>query len=151
MEAALKELRRFTAFVEEAGRRAADSWYNPILPGKWSIHEIVGHIWLWDTYALEQMIPEMTQGAVLQMANRQSINRNAELFSLRIQKAEMIDHFAATRNELAEACSFVHESGISFFIGARRLQMESYIREYVVEHDRHHEAQIEAFLLRHKP
>ncbi len=38
---------------------------EPIREGKWSIREIVGHLYYWDKYNLEIMVPKMANGANL--------------------------------------------------------------------------------------
>ncbi|ASA22455.1 hypothetical protein [Paenibacillus donghaensis] len=38
---------------------------DPIKEGKWSIREIVGHLYYWDKFILEQHVPSIAQGANL--------------------------------------------------------------------------------------
>ncbi|WP_227872308.1 DinB family protein [Paenibacillus albus] len=38
---------------------------DPISEGKWSIREIVGHLFYWDKLSLETMVPLMVHGATL--------------------------------------------------------------------------------------
>ncbi|RKN85744.1 DinB family protein [Paenibacillus ginsengarvi] len=141
-------LRPYGAYIGSIEDTAAGCWHDPIAPGKWTIHEIVSHIWLWDTYSLEHMIPAMSEGAVLTFDNQASVNRNAEFFARRIRRTEMIDHARQTREELIERCAPVYASGVRFFVGPRRVEHDigSYVRTFIAEHDRHHMQQIEAFL-----
>ncbi|WP_373277925.1 DinB family protein [Amphibacillus sediminis] len=38
---------------------------QPIKEGKWSVIQIVGHLYYWDKFNLEQMIPYMDEGVDL--------------------------------------------------------------------------------------
>ncbi|TMV43688.1 DinB family protein [Paenibacillus mesophilus] len=146
MEQTAVRLRELIVFVHSLERTGFDQWHRPIRPGKWSIHEILSHIWLWDTYSLEHMIPFMRDGAILHFPNHTSINGNAERFARTIGKAGMIRHLTETRNELVEVYAAASNKEVRFYVGKTRLDTDTYCRKYILEHDRHHMAQIEAFV-----
>ena len=79
---------------------------EPISEGKWSIREIVGHLYYWDKYNLEIMVPVMVNGANLpQFPNHDQHNKKAISY-LRDHSAEsIIDAFIETRKELIERIS----------------------------------------------
>jgi hypothetical protein len=140
------QLRELIAFVHSLERATFDQWHRPIQPGKWSVHEIFSHIWLWDTYSLEHMVPFIRDGAILHFTNHTSINGNAERLARTIGKAGMIRNVTETRSKFIEAFTAAYNEETRFYVGKNRLDMDTYCRKYMIEHDRHHVMQIEAFV-----
>ena len=116
---------------------------EPISKGKWSIREIVGHLYYWDKYNLEKMVPKMANGANLpQFPNHDQHNKEAISY-LRDHSVEfIINAFIKTRKELIESISKVEED-VRFTIGKGKRQFsgESFIKIFV-KHDIHHLQQI---------
>ncbi|MDO6447922.1 DinB family protein [Oceanobacillus profundus] len=116
---------------------------EPISEGKWSIREIVGHLYYWDKYNLEIMVPVMVNGANLpQFPNHDQHNKKAISY-LRDHSAEsIIDAFIETRKELIERISKIGED-VRFTIGKdkRQFSVESFIKIFI-KHDIHHFKQI---------
>lgn len=116
---------------------------EPIAKGKWSIREIVGHLYYWDKYNLEIMIPKMTDGANLPPFPDHDQHNEEAISYLSGQSVDsIIDAFIETRKELIENISKVGES-VRFTIGKgkRRFSSESFIKIFV-KHDIHHLQQI---------
>jgi uncharacterized damage-inducible protein DinB len=146
VEQTAARLRELALFARSLGNVAFDPWHRPIRPGKWSVHEILGHIWLWDTYNLEFMIPFIKEDAELRFANHASINGNAEWFARTIGKADMIRNVTKTREELVQACLAAYDKETRFYVGEKRLGMDDFLQKYIIDHDRHHRKQIEAYI-----
>lgn len=117
--------------------------HDPISDGKWSIREIVGHLYYWDKYNLEKMVPNMTDGANLsQFPDHDEYNGQA-ILELRNNSIEsIINKFIHTRKELIERVKSLGNE-ISFTIGGDRQQYsaESFIKIFL-HHDSHHLKQI---------
>ncbi|MFF2479835.1 DinB family protein [Paenibacillus sp. NPDC058071] len=117
---------------------------DPIKEGKWSIREIIGHLYYWDKFILEQHIPFMEQGAnLIEFPDHDSHNNEGIQYISSIQNvAELIDQFAHTRNQLFEALERI-QNDVRFTIGSgkRKFTIESYIGIFS-EHDIHHLEQI---------
>ena len=122
---------------------------EPISKGKWSIREIVGHLYYWDKYNLEKMIPFMKDGASLPpFPNHDEHNEEAISYLTDYTVEAIIDVFIDTRKELIESISKVDED-IRFTIGSgkRKFSAESFIKIFA-NHDIHHLQQINEKLKR---
>lgn len=116
---------------------------EPISKGKWSTREIVGHLYYWDKYNLEIMVPIMVNGADLpQFPNHDQHNKEAISYLKDHSVASIIDAFTETRKELIERIPTVGED-VRFTIGKgnRQFSSESFIKTFV-KHDIHHLQQI---------
>ncbi|WP_338551446.1 DinB family protein [Paenibacillus sp. KS-LC4] len=117
---------------------------DPIKEGKWSIREIIGHLYYWDKFILEQHIPFMAQGANLIAFPDHDIHNNEGIQYISSFKSvvALIDEFVFTRSQLIEAIDSI-KNDIRFTIGSgkRQFTLESYIRIFS-EHDIHHLEQI---------
>ncbi|MUK87954.1 DinB family protein [Ornithinibacillus sp. L9] len=116
---------------------------EPIAEGKWSIREIIGHMYYWDKFNLENMVPQMSEGAKLpSYPDHDQFNAEA-ISALEGESVEsIIDYFVATRKELIHELETINEN-IRFTIGKgkRQLSVESFTNIFL-RHDQHHLDQI---------
>lgn len=123
---------------------AEQKMLEPIKEGKWSIREIIGHLYYWDKFILEQHIPFMVQGAnLIAFPDHDSHNNEGIQYISRFKNvAALIDEFVHTRDQLFEAIDSI-PSDIRFTIGSgkRQISIESYISIFS-KHDIHHLEQI---------
>lgn len=120
-----------------------ESLLEPIKVGKWSIIQIVGHLYYWDKFNLEKMVPFMTEGADLPpFPDHDQHNKEAMSFIENSNVESLIDSFVNTRKELAVRISRVGED-VRFTIGGgkRKFSGESFIKIFI-KHDEHHLKQI---------
>ncbi|WP_313898491.1 DinB family protein [Lederbergia sp. NSJ-179] len=104
---------------------------------------MLGHLYYWDKYNLEKMVPLMANGANLpQFPNHDQHNKEAISFLRNHSVESIIDAFIETRKELIEHISKVGED-VRFTIGKgkRMFSGESFIKIFV-KHDIHHLQQI---------
>ncbi|WP_088036443.1 DinB family protein [Evansella clarkii] len=116
---------------------------EPVKEGKWSIRQIVGHLYYWDNFNLEKMVPYMIDGADLPaFPDHDQHNEEAMSFITDHSTEDLIDSFVTTRKELAERISGVGKD-VRFTIGGgkRKLSAESFIKIFL-KHDEHHLRQI---------
>ncbi|WP_010094517.1 DinB family protein [Ornithinibacillus scapharcae] len=116
---------------------------EPISEGKWSIREIIGHLYYWDKYNLEKMVPEMTNGANLpEFPDHDQYNEEAISYLRDSSVEAILDAFLETREELIKSISKVGED-VRFTIGngKRQFSSESFVKIFV-KHDIHHLQQI---------
>jgi hypothetical protein len=114
-----------------------------ISEGKWSIRDIVAHLYYWDKFNLENMIPCMTDGANLPTFPDHDTHNEEGLALLREHSvASIIDLFIKERRKLIEQLIMIDED-IRFTIGKgkRKFSVESFARIFL-EHDLHHLKQI---------
>ncbi|KMJ60463.1 hypothetical protein AB685_00610 [Bacillus sp. LL01] len=116
----------------------------PITNGKWSVKEIIGHIYYWDIYLLENMIPEMKDNGVLpDFPNHDEYNEKAIRTIERFTNTHgLIEEFVITRKKLINKMENLNQ-GVSFTIGhgKRKFTPESFLKMFV-DHDKHHMEQI---------
>ncbi len=114
-----------------------------ISEGKWSIREIVGHLYYWDKFNLEKMVPLMDQDADLpKFPDHDQHNEEAMTFLKDYSVETIIDNFVVTRKELSERLSSI-DGEVRFTIGGgkRKFSGESFVKIFV-KHDAHHLKQI---------
>lgn len=144
-------LKQFMLFVEEISKDAAVRWDTPIAPGKWSIAEIVSHIWLWDQYSLHLMLPLMREGVTLRFIDQAAINSNAESFARAgMHRDELIRAWKETRNELITRCKSIPDD-LTFYVGRKKHNIETYVQTFIVSHDIHHMDQIKDYIRMSRP
>ncbi len=117
---------------------------DPIKEEKWSIREIIGHLYGWDIYNAEEMVPLMKREETLpefpehDLFNAQVI-QGLDGFSVE----EIIAMFIDERRKLVERLENV-DPNARFTIGSgkRRFSAESFASIFV-KHDNHHLKQIQ--------
>lgn len=120
---------------------------TPISKGSWSIREIIGHIFGWDQYNLQNMIPYMSHGADLPAFPNHDDQNMIVLNGLKDKTVfEIIDLFLENRKELIQMISSVNPED-RFTIGGKKkaFTAESFLKIFV-KHDAHHEKQINQYL-----
>jgi len=113
---------------------------EPISEGKWSVKEIIGHLYYWDRFILRNHVPYMNEGANLNaFPNHDLHNREAiEYISVFTTTGSLIDEFVLNRRLLIEAISGI-ESNAKFTIGSgkRQFTVDKYLKMFI-DHDIHH-------------
>lgn len=117
---------------------------EPIQEGKWSIREIIGHLFYWDKFILDQMAPHMTNNANFPPFPDHDIhNQEAIKYIDRYKSvASLIDEFSKIRLQLLDKMSSI-ENDVRFTIGTgkRQFSLDSFITIFV-NHDSYHLKQI---------
>ncbi|GLX66587.1 DinB family protein [Paenibacillus glycanilyticus] len=117
---------------------------DPIATGKWSIREIVGHLFYWDKFSLEKMVPLMIHEATLPpFPNHDLHNEEGISYINRYDSVnDIIDEFAKTRKQLVEELRKLNND-IRFNIGheSNTYSCERYV-DVFLHHDNDHLNQI---------
>lgn len=121
---------------------------KPISEGKWSIREIIIHLFYWDKYILDVMIPNISNGANLpdfpdhDTHNQEGINYIKDYKS----NESIFDLFENTRSRIIDEFSSI-DNGTGFTIGKgkRQFSPEEFIKIFL-HHDNHHLEQISSFI-----
>ncbi|MCG7344200.1 DinB family protein [Sporosarcina sp. ACRSL] len=143
MKNILKEFEKTMEAIEKLKGVQESKLTEPIRKGKWSIREIIGHLYYWDKYNLEKMVPLMANGANLpQFPDHDQHNKEAISYIRDNSVETIIDAFLETREELIDRISKVEED-VRFTIGKgkRQFSSESFIKIFL-NHDLHHLQQI---------
>lgn len=148
---AVKEVLNYGKIIEEITRfKELDEsrFLEPISEGKWSVKEIIGHLFYWDKFILEKHFPSMDQGAVLiSFPDHDKHNSEAiQYISAFKTTGFLIDEFVEKRRQLIEMMSGI-VSDVIFTIGSgdRQFTVETYLKIFI-DHDNHHLNQIKVRL-----
>jgi uncharacterized damage-inducible protein DinB len=120
---------------------------KPIKVNKWSVRDIVSHLYYWDKYNLEKMVPNMANQATLApFPNLDLHNQKAIEFTSKFSVEEIFDAFVSTRSALTAKLASIDET-LSFYIENEpgRFTADRFITIFL-EHDHHHLSQIDEFL-----
>jgi uncharacterized damage-inducible protein DinB len=117
---------------------------EPINAGKWSVKEVIGHLYYWDKFILEKHVPFMNQGAILIAFPDHDLHNSEAIRYISGFNAtsSLIDEFVQKRRDLIEAMSRI-DSDVKFTIGSgkRQFTVEKYLKIFI-DHDNHHLKQI---------
>lgn len=142
----INEFAGFISYVESLQNLPDKIWIQPIAPGKWTLKELVCHLWNWDHFSLNNMIPLMDDGAKLpEFINIEEHNKAArELAKSFKNVSELIDIFVNTRKEMIQLLEEKYDKSARFTIGngKRQYSFDSYIGIFT-HHDEQHKKQIE--------
>ncbi|GAB2564882.1 DinB family protein [Gracilibacillus alcaliphilus] len=145
--AAKKEIRILKTMADEVEalkQVEEEQLCEPIQADKWSIREIVAHLYYWDKFNLENMVPFMQDEAKLQAFPDHDTHNREGLEKVKdVSVYEIIDQFLVTRLQLCTALEEV-DSKNRFTIGSgkRKFGADSFIRIFQ-KHDKHHLEQIQ--------
>ena len=143
MNKTLSQFEKMVDHIVELKEVTEELLREPIKEGKWSIIQIVGHLYYWDKFNLEKMVPFMEDGADLPaFPDHDQHNEEAMSFIEDHSVDSIINSFVVTRNELNERISRI-DKDVRFTIGGgkRKLSGESFIKIFL-KHDSHHLKQI---------
>ncbi|KAB8129198.1 DinB family protein [Gracilibacillus oryzae] len=144
MNKTLSQFEKMVDRVTELKAIPEEKLSDPVKEGKWSIMQIVGHLYYWDKFNLENMVPNMTDdGDLPQFPDHDQHNEEAMSVIKEYSVESLIDSFVITRKELIERISEVGKD-VRFTIGGgkRKFSAEAFIKIFI-KHDAHHLKQID--------
>ncbi|WP_430786766.1 DinB family protein [Virgibacillus flavescens] len=145
---AISNFKDTTKKIEELKRLPDSTLTTPIQKDKWSIREIIGHVYYWDKFNLEKMVPFMLNDAILQAFPDHDLHNKEALEHIdKFESVEqIIDTFVSTRRKLAAELSSIDED-VEFQIENEPIEftVESFVSIFI-EHDSHHLQQIDNHL-----
>lgn len=126
-------------------------WKTPIAEGKWTIHDVVSHMMLWDKYFYESTIEPIAcdKAITLQLIDFDQFNNDAVTYGKTKTKDELIELTMKYRNLLLDCISSLEEGKYSEKYVDGRFSFESYLKDFI-SHDRHHMMQIKELELKGK-
>jgi hypothetical protein len=137
-------------WVRSLNKEGDQIWLTPMMPGKWSAGEIISHLMFWDRFILEKRLPLMKPGVTLPPAgvDPEKMNGLASEYALSgISKKALILEFVTVREKLLDQLKSIpgEEFHADLTVNISTLSVYSYIKG-MIEHDRHHQKQIQFFL-----
>lgn len=123
------------------------NWEVPLNQGKWTIHDLVSHIMLWDEYFLENAIQPISQDVPLTLRHLDydKFNLDAMVYGRTLSKKELIQRTIDCRNRiLLEIKDYSEDRFTREYVDGdnRPFSVDFYVKDFI-SHDRHHMKQIE--------
>jgi uncharacterized damage-inducible protein DinB len=146
----LADLESYTVFLDNHRETDSEVWFSPIAEGKWSIHDIVSHIMMWDRHFLSESMRSIEAGEMVPLQEEgdyQTFNDRAVALGHRMGKTQLIDEAIRFRSELVarlrrlEAAAFTAPPA-----SGRGMTLKAFLQQMFVDHDRHHVGQIQSYL-----
>lgn len=124
------------------------AWKTPVSSGKWTVAEVIGHLFYWDEFLVAKRLPYVMSDEPFPPAPHVGVfNEETAKMSRSQTQEEVIQRFTQTREELIEAIQhlppYVWDREYSF--GANSLLLATYFRG-LLKHDEHHFNQIKDVL-----
>lgn len=142
----IKEFEGFISYIESLGALDESYWLQPIAPGKWTLKELVCHLWNWDQYSIDVMIPLMENGAKLpDFVDIEEHNLAARELAKSFKSSdELIEAFSKTRRLMIQMITNRYDKDARFTIGneQRKYSIDSYMQIFT-HHDFEHKKQID--------
>lgn len=147
MSERIDELYSMLHFAEHLQQVEKKKLVIPVKPGMWSIREIIGHLYYWDRYMMEFVLPKAEPDAVLTPMPHPAIYNRAAIASLEGRNAtRIIENFIAVRTVFIEELQAMDDD-IRFTISRTEGEFSrSRMIEMFAAHDLHHEKQMKEFL-----
>jgi hypothetical protein len=140
----------FIDWAEGLYHVSEQEWRSPIGAGKWSAAAVVAHLLFWDKYSLTERFPNFKEDAALPAyPDFQEVNDAAKAHAETYDKNEVIKDLIEFRQQYLNMLDSMTEKHLdmSFSIADNRLTIRDYFHDFI-EHDRHHQAQIDKVLKR---
>ena len=149
----IAQLKGYIRFLEELRETDSDVWSAPIGEGKWSIHDIVSHIMMWDKNFLEKNLSRMEAGESVPLkedSDFQTFNDRAIVLGRKLNKIQLIDKAVRLRTELTTHLSRLPSEAFSTnFQSGNNMTLATFLYQMFVSHDKHHTDQIIGYLSLH--
>ncbi len=146
---ALNAYAQYISWVQSLRQVPQSLWLAPLEPGKWSIGEIIAHLMAWDRFVEQERLPALQSGALLAPSpDETTFNERAAAYARAgITRDQLIEDFINVRRGLVQQLQNLPEGQfqILFALDGHSMTLDTYLNE-LVDHDREHQEEIEAFL-----
>ena len=147
------ELRRYSLLLLQLRDVDPDLAATEIAPGKWSIHDLVAHIMMWDRNFVENTGPRLLAGHSVLLAedtDGQAFNDRAAAYGRTLDHQKLLDEAIRYRSELLTQLSQLPTEAFEKSpIADAALSLATFLQQMFVSHDQHHMTQIESYLENH--
>ncbi|MCA1055921.1 DinB family protein [Rossellomorea aquimaris] len=134
-------------WVRSLNALSAEDWLRPIADDKWSTAEIISHFAPWDDFVVTKRLPHLGTSQPLPEApdpdilNRQAVDARSK------EQSHVITTFINARERLLQSLLAIPEEKWthSFKLAGQDLTLSDYL-DALVEHDLHHQQQIQQVL-----
>jgi uncharacterized damage-inducible protein DinB len=126
----------------------------PLKEGKWSVKQIISHMYRWDLYLIEMILPAAIKDKAVHFPSHDNYNAQSEVYAKTVTFQDLINQSAAVRKKLIEELDrsqlMMDESitvnGLTHCPNTGTPYSLNYLMSEFIDHDRHHIQQIQRFL-----
>ncbi|RSK27718.1 hypothetical protein EJF36_13000 [Bacillus sp. HMF5848] len=153
-ETVLVEFQGFTKSIEDLLKVDSTICERPIKTDKWSVKEIIAHIYRWDVFLLEEAIRTVTKERFINFPNHNEYNAASTTYAANTSVKEVMEDCITMRKTLANRLEALEEllqepitvNGSTHCPRTNEQYTLLYIIKEFIEHDQSHLRQIESFL-----
>ncbi|MCC5892041.1 DinB family protein [Exiguobacterium sp.] len=151
----IDEFASYTKWLNTLTELDESTWESSIATDKWSIKAIVLHIAHWDNHLLNVIIPAVKNGEGMIFPEFDSFNARATQKAKRLSGEKVLQLAKTSRGSLVEALQSLRQETLTLHTTANGAthcphQGVPYTLAYIVtefiEHDRHHQQQVDVLL-----
>jgi len=146
----IARLQDYVQFLQDLQNESTELLSHPIAEGKWSIHDIVSHIMMWDRDFLQKTVQPLEAGEsppITEDADVQAFNAHAVAYGRNLDREELLAQAVSARAALTAGLARLSpETFDAKPRGGEGSSLAIFLRQMFVEHDRHHVDQMRAYL-----
>ncbi|MFN3634024.1 DinB family protein [Exiguobacterium profundum] len=151
----IDEFASYTAWLNTLTELDESTWEKPIATDKWSIKAIVLHIAHWDNHLLNVIIPAVKNGEGMIFPEFDSFNARATQKAKRLSGEKVLQLAKTSRGSLIETLRSLRQETLTAHTTANEATHSphdgvpytlAYIVTDFIEHDRHHQQQVDGVL-----
>lgn len=140
----------YVPFVRSLANLTEEQQLTPLGEGKWSVRDVIAHMWKWDEFFERHAVLPLSQGQPLTYHHLDfnAFNENAKNECRKLDWKHVTEQAAATRERLAQAIRGIPENDYDREhkdADGRPFSVTAYLLDFA-EHDEHHRKQIESAL-----
>jgi len=149
----IAELRKYSQFLSQLRDVDPGLLEAEISPGKWSIHDLISHIMMWDRNFVEKTGPGLLAGAPVSLEediDPQAFNNRAAVYGRTLDHNKLLDEALHYRSELLLQLSQLPTVAYNKPSRAHdQMSLAAFLQQMFTSHDDHHMTQVEAYLDQH--
>ncbi|OOC62154.1 DinB family protein [Paenibacillus ihbetae] len=137
--------------VKELAERDETLWSTPVAEGKWTVREVVCHIFRWDEYFFTEAIEKIARGEdpTSEHLDYDEFNENARHYAKACTTEALVRQTIAARERLIEAIRVMPENvyeGEYTDKDGHPFKVAQFMKDFIW-HDNHHLRQLELVAL----
>ena len=147
------ELRKYSQFLLELRDVDPELLATEMAPGKWSIHDLISHIMMWDRNFVEKTGPGLLAGAPVSLeedVDPQAFNDRAATYGRTLDHHRLLDEALHYRSDLLSQLSQLPIEAFDKPSQAHdQMSLATFLQQMFTSHDDHHMTQAESYLDQH--
>ncbi|RIW38473.1 DinB family protein [Bacillus salacetis] len=150
----IEGLRKYCEFLENLRTIHSDIADNPRMEGKWSIKQIICHLYRWDIHLTQTIFPKGVINEAVTFPDHDEYNAQSEAYAATVNFTELLTLSLKARNqlidELARHEKFLQHpitvNGLTHCPNSGSVYTLNYLMTEFIDHDQHHMKQIKQYL-----